>query len=129
MPLHFSLLNVHIPIPCFTNPSLTKPSCICRGQTGLSELEDYAYNPAKPRRRTNSSTAAAGHAGVKTKFEAVDPEVIEFEEDLHGPSSEDVKNAASGAGDDGLEKMSTSSSADTFGSVEEEDAGAVGEKK
>ena len=105
-----------------------------RGQDGFSELEDYAYNPAKPRRRTNSSTNAAGHNLYKTKFEAVDPEVIEFEEEVHGPSGEDIKNATAGAGgEDGLEKMSTSSSADTFGSVEEEEAAGTmnvaGDKK
>ena len=75
---------------------------------------------AKSRRRTNSSTQAAGHSGLKTKFEAIDPEVIEYEEDLHGPSAEDM------AKENDLEKMSTSSSADTFGSVEDEE---VAEKK
>lgn len=65
----------------------------------------------KARRRTNSSSAAAGHRPLKTKFEALDPEVIEYEEDLHGPSAEDMAD---------LEKMSTSSSADTLNSVEEE---------
>jgi hypothetical protein len=79
----------------------------------MSELEDYDYNPAKPRRRTNSFSLAAGHSALKTKFEAVDPEVIEYEEDLHGPSPHDANE---------LEKMSTSSSADTMGSVEEEEA-------
>lgn len=69
---------------------------------------------AKSRRRTNSSTQAAGHSGLKTKFEAIDPEVIEYEEDVHGPSAEDMAQHD-------LEKMSTSSSADTMGSVEEED--------
>ena len=93
------------------------------GREGESELEDYDYNMAKPRRRTNSSTVAAGHSGLKTKFEAIDPEVIEYEEELHGPRPNDV------TGDQqDLEKMSTSSSADTLGSsVEEEDI--AGEKK
>lgn len=77
----------------------------------MSELEDYAYNPTKPRRRTNSFSQAAGHNLLKTKFEAVDPEVIEFDEEVHGPTDEHNE----------LEKMSTSSSADTMGSVEEED--------
>lgn len=82
----------------------------------------------KSRRRTNSSTAAAGHSVLKTKFEALDPEVIEYEEDVHGPAS-----AGSGSGGEGgphdLEKMSTSSSADTMGSVEEDGEGIVDEKK
>ena len=73
-------------------------------------------NMNKPRRRTNSSTQAAGHSGLKTKFEAIDPEVIEYEEELHGPRPGDA------AEEQELEHMSTSSSADTMGSVEEEDA-------
>lgn len=80
----------------------------------MSELEDYDYNLTKPRRRTNSFSAAAGHSALKTKFEAVDPEVIEYEEDIHGPGPADEHNE--------LEKMSTSSSADTMGSVEDEEA-------
>ena len=91
-----------------------------RGRSGVSELEDYDYNPAKPRRRTNSFSQAAGHSALKTKFEALDPEVIEYEEDLHGPSAGDL------ADHNELEKMSTSSSADTMGSVDEEEmAGTV----
>lgn len=93
-----------------------------RGQAGTSELEDFSYNTTKSRRRTNSSTNAAGHNVYKTKFEAVDPEVIEFEEEVHGA-------APVGEGEDGLEKMSTGSSADTMGSVNGEEgdvaAGAV----
>ena len=71
---------------------------------------------SKARRRTNSSTHAAGHSGLKTKFEAIDPEVIEYEEGIHGPSTADAAEQKD------LEKMSTSSSADTMDSVEEEDA-------
>jgi len=88
-----------------------------RGPVGLSELEDYSYNPTNPRRRTNSFSAAAGHNLYKSKFEAVDPEVIEFDEDLHGApmlSAEDKENE--------LEKMSSSSSAGTTGSIEEEES-------
>ena len=90
---------------------------VYRGREGVSELEDYEYNMNKQRRRTNSSTAAAGHNTFKTKFEALDPEVIEYEEDLHGPSAADT--AAETADQQDLEKMSTSSSGN---SIEEEDA-------
>jgi len=86
------------------------------GRSGVSELEDYDYNMAKPRRRTNSFSAAAGHSALKTKFEAIDPEVIEYEENVHGPFTTDM------ADHNELEKMSTSSSADTMGSVDEEEA-------
>ena len=70
----------------------------------------------KTRRRTNSSTQAAGHSGLKTKFEAIDPEVIEYEEEVHGPTAEEL---AAGAEPKDLEEMSSSSSADTMESVEE----------
>lgn len=95
---------------------MTADISLHRGREGVSELEDYEYNPSKARRRTNSSSAAAGHSALKTKFEAIDPEVIEYEEEVHGPSMS--------ADEHELEKMSTSSSADTMGSVEED--GEVG---
>ncbi len=57
---------------------------------------------------------------LKTKFEAIDPEVIEYEEDIHGPAEDNEKEGE-------LEKMSTTSSAETMGSVDGEE-GAV-EKK
>jgi len=83
------------------------------GTLGMSELEDMAYNPTKPRRRTNSFSAAAGHSPLKTKFEAIDPqEAVFYDEELHGPTAEDLR----------LEKMMTASSTGTMGSVEEEDA-------
>jgi len=73
----------------------------------------------KPRRRTNSFSAAAGHNLYKSKFEAVDPEVvIEFDEGLHGAAGMTAEEKA----DNELEKMSTSSSAGTIGSIEEEEA-------
>lgn len=89
-----------------------------RGVQGVSELEDYNYNMSKARRRTNSSSQAAGHSALKTKFEAIDPEVIEYEEDVHGPPSTELE------GSQELEEMSTSSSADTVESVE-----GIAEKK
>ncbi|KAK3068485.1 hypothetical protein LTR53_013902 [Teratosphaeriaceae sp. CCFEE 6253] len=85
------------------------------GRAGMSELEDSSYNLANPRRRTNSFSTAAGHSALKTKFEATDPEVIEYEEDVHGPASAELVEHNE------LEKMSTSSSADTMGSVDEEE--------
>ena len=90
-----------------------------RGPVGLSELEDYDYKMTNPRRRTNSFSAAAGHNLYKSKFEAVDPEaVIEFDETLHGAAGMSAQEMA----DNELEKMSSSSSAGTVGSVEEEEA-------
>lgn len=100
---------------------LTSPT---RGREGVSELEDYAYNMTKPRRRTNSSSAAAGHSAFKTKFESIDPEAIDYDEAVHGPAT-----AADDHADHELEKMSSSSSAGTMASVEEEDAAKQGAVK
>ncbi|RMY05771.1 hypothetical protein D0866_15148 [Hortaea werneckii] len=105
-----------------TNPAETKKKGSGKGnwgQAGISELEDFDYNSLKPRRRSNSMSMAAGHSALKTKFEAVDDDVaIEFDEALHGPREEDMV-------DNNLEKMSSSSSADTMGSIEEEMDGAA----
>merc|ERR1711977_381414 len=105
-----------------TNPAETKKKGSGKGnwgQAGISELEDYDYNSLKPRRRSNSMSLAAGHSALKTKFEAVDEDAIEFDEALHGPRDEDLV-------DNHLEKMSTASSSDTMGSIEEEmDAAAA----
>lgn len=81
----------------------------------------------KPRRRTNSLSAAAGHSALKTKFEALDPqESVFYDEDLHGPSAEDLEFAR-------LEKMSSmsssagsSASADMMASVFEEEEEMMG---
>merc|ERR1712014_402979 len=114
-----------------TNPAETKKKGSGKGnwgQAGISELEDFDYNSLKPRRRSNSMSLAAGHSALKTKFEAVDDDVaIEFDEALHGPREEDMV-------DNNLEKMSSSSSADTMGRIEEEMDGAgsaatAGQKK
>lgn len=74
---------------------------------------------AKPRRRTNSFSAAAGHNALRTKFESMDPEAIDYDEQVHGPSTVDDM------AEHELEKMSTSSSAGTMASVEEEEAAAA----
>ncbi|USW58768.1 hypothetical protein Slin15195_G120870 [Septoria linicola] len=75
------------------------------GTPGYTELDDLPYNLNKPKRRSNSTSMAAGHNLFKTKFEA-DEDVIEYDEDIHGPDHAE------------LEKMSTTSSADT---IEEEE--------
>ena len=92
---------------------------LTRGPVGLSELEDYDYKMTNPRRRTNSFNAAAGHNLYRSKFEAIDPEaVIEFDENLHRAAGITAEEMA----ENELEKMSSSSSAGTVGSVEEEEA-------
>lgn len=62
---------------------------------------------------------------LKTKFEAIDPEVIEYEEDVHGPTDADHRASIDESGAD-LEKMSTASSAET---IEEEDGAVAGAEK
>lgn len=63
----------------------------------------------KPRRRSNSFSASAGHNMFKSKFEHVEQDPV-FEEELHGPTAEDYAD---------LERASTGSSS---GTVDEEDA-------
>ncbi|PSK34360.1 hypothetical protein B9Z65_8686 [Elsinoe australis] len=101
------------------DPKSTKKKGSGKGNWGKQgdELEDYDYNLTKPRRRSNSFSAAAGHNIFKTKFEAIEPEPV-FEEDIHGPEADDLA----------LEEQSTHSSAGSGGSFEEEEAAAVDKK-
>ncbi|SMR60800.1 unnamed protein product [Zymoseptoria tritici ST99CH_1E4] len=71
----------------------------------------------------SSSTSSAPHSALKTKFEDVDPEAIEYDEYLHGPPATTTEEEEEELG---LEKMSTASSA---GTVEEEDGVAGGVEK
>lgn len=65
---------------------------------------------SNPRRRSNSSSYAAGLKDFKTKFEHNDEPV--FEEHLHGPEAEDEIDGHA------VERVNTESS---IGSIEEED--------
>ncbi|GAB7356909.1 hypothetical protein MBLNU459_g7765t1 [Dothideomycetes sp. NU459] len=93
------------------DPKTVKKSGFGKGNWGkqMDELEDFSYNPTKPRRRSNSFSVAPGHDNLKSKFEHVEHEPV-FEEEIHGASALDFENE--------LEKQSTSSSMD---SVTEED--------
>jgi len=95
-------------------PNKTKKNGAGKGNWGREgdEIEDYAYNLTNPRRRSNSSTHAAGLKDFKTKFEVVEQEPV-FEESLHGPSAL--------IGED-LEQASTNSSANSADSVDGDDA-------
>jgi len=66
------------------NPSKTKKDGGGKGNWGREgdEIEDYSYNLANARRRSNSSTHQL--KDFKTKFETIEPEPV-FEEELHGP--------------------------------------------
>lgn len=85
-----------------------------KGNWGRSgeESHDYGYTFTNERRRSNSSTQALGD--FKTKFEAVDQEPV-FEEELHGPSREEVEDGAA------LEKEESTDTSTLGGSVEDED--------
>ncbi|EXJ58358.1 hypothetical protein A1O7_05783 [Cladophialophora yegresii CBS 114405] len=61
-----------------------------RGRDG-EEVQDYDYTFNNARRRSNSSTQALGD--FKTKFEAMDTDPV-FEEELHGPTEEDIEKAS-----------------------------------
>jgi hypothetical protein len=83
---------------------LTNP----RGQPG-EEAEDFGYNFAKARRRSNSSTHARSK-DFKTKFEVVEREPV-FEDMPYEEEEEHVH----------LEKQTTASSTSDSQSVEEDD--------
>lgn len=77
-----------------------------RGHPG-DEAQDYGYNIASSRRRSNSAATPTDLGDFKTKFELDDEPV--FEESLHGPLPED----------DATEDTAESTSG---GSIEEEEA-------
>lgn len=69
---------------------LAETDNLFRGREG-DEIEDYSYNMANPRRRSNSSTHVI--KDFKTKFETVEPEPV-FEEELHGPADDKESTAS-----------------------------------
>jgi len=94
------------------DPKKTKKDGSGKGNWGREgdEVQDFAYNPTNPRRRSNSSSLGHDLKSFKTKFETVETEPV-FEEELHGALPEDE-----------LEKQTTNSSSSTAnGSIEEED--------
>lgn len=82
-----------------------------RGREG-EEGRDYGYNFTNSRRRSNSSTQALGD--FKTKFEAVDADPV-FEEELHGPTDDDIEQASN------LSKEESTDSSTLGGSADDED--------
>ncbi|EXJ85233.1 hypothetical protein A1O3_05908 [Capronia epimyces CBS 606.96] len=96
------------------DPNSVKKQGFGKGNWGREgeEIEDYGYNFTKARRRSNSSTHALGD--FKTKFETLDAEPV-FEEQLHGPSVDDIEKAST------LSKEESVDSSITAGSVDEED--------
>ena len=86
----------------------------CRGKEG-EEAQDYGYSFANARRRSNSSTQVLGD--FKTKFEMNEADPV-FEEELHGPTDEDIEKASTAS----LEKEESTDSSTLAGSVDGEDS-------
>jgi len=76
------------------------------------ESQDYGYTFTNNRRRSNSSTQALGD--FKTKFEAMDADPV-FEEELHGPTDDDIEKAST------LSKEESVDSSTLGGSVDDDD--------
>lgn len=70
------------------------------------EIQDEGFNLNNARRRSNSSSYAAGLKDFKTKFEQVEHEIV-FEESVHG------------ADDNYLSRVDTESSASTTSGSDE----------
>ena len=83
----------------------------CRGRGGV-ESEDYGFNFTNQRRRSNSSTQALGD--FKTKFEASEKDPV-FEEELHGPTDEDLEQAST------ISKEESTDSSTLEGSVDDDE--------
>ncbi|KAK5465120.1 hypothetical protein LTS15_001683 [Exophiala xenobiotica] len=81
-----------------------------RGREG-DEAQDYPYNLANARRRSNSSTQALGD--FKTKFEAIETDPV-FEEELHGPTDDDIEQASN------LSKEESTDSSTLGGSLDDD---------
>ena len=90
---------------------LTHAEFHIRGRDG-EESQDYGYNFTNQRRRSNSSNQVLGD--FKTKFEAADQDPV-FEEELHGPTQDDVDGGST------LSKEESTDSSTLGGSVEEEE--------
>jgi hypothetical protein len=66
-----------------------------RGVDG-EEIQDEGFNITNARRRSNSSSYAAGLKDFKTKFEQIETDPV-FEEDIHGALPEDDMSLTSRA--------------------------------
>jgi len=72
------------------DPKKTKKNGGGKGNWGAAgdEVQDSGFKMTNARRRSNSSSYAAGLKDFKTKFEQIDPEPV-FEENIHGAPEED----------------------------------------
>lgn len=79
-----------------------------RGREG-DEVHDYGYNFANARRRSNSSTQALGD--FKTKFETIETDPV-FEEELHGPTDDDIEKASNLSKEESVDSSTLGGSVD-----------------
>lgn len=98
-----------LPFPPPTNPR-NPANTPLRGLNG-EEIQDEGFNITNARRRSNSSSYAAGLKDFKTKFEQFDPDPV-FEEDIHGARPEDTDMEAA--------SRVTTESSESGGSVDDE---------
>ncbi|KAK6376134.1 hypothetical protein LTS17_007385 [Exophiala oligosperma] len=73
------------------------------------EVHDYGYNFANARRRSNSSTQALGD--FKTKFETIETDPV-FEEELHGPTDDDIEKASNLSKEESVDSSTLGGSVD-----------------
>ncbi|KFZ14942.1 hypothetical protein V501_02964 [Pseudogymnoascus sp. VKM F-4519 (FW-2642)] len=101
------------------DPKKTKKNGGGRGNWGIDgeEIQDEGFNITNARRRSNSSSYAAGLKDFKTKFEQFEPDPV-FEEDIHGARPEDDMEGAS--------RVTTAESSESGGSVADEEGGKKG---
>jgi len=95
------------------DPKKTKKNGGGKGNWGVEgeEIQDSGFTIANARRRSNSSSYAAGLKDFKTKFEQIDADPV-FEEDIHGvPIDEDLPETR---------RVNTESS-ESGGSIDEEE--------
>jgi len=107
-----------------TDPKKVKKNGAGKGGWGVEgeEIQDSNFAINNARRRSNSSSYAAGLKDFKTKFEDIETEPV-FEESIHGaqPGSPTSTHSDSQF-TDSIEKINTLSS---DGSVDEEEKAAV----
>jgi len=97
------------------DPKKTKKNGGGKGNWGVEgeEIQDSGFNMSNARRRSNSSSYAAGLKDFKTKFEQIDADPV-FEENIHGAQIDDDLAETS--------RVNTESS-ESGGSIDEEEKG------
>lgn len=123
---HQDYITIICPLPKHDEPSENKENTqvLTRSYRGVEgeEIQDANFALNNARRRSNSSSYAAGLKDFKTKFEAIETEPV-FEESIHGaqPGSPTSTHSDSQFADS-IEKVNTLSSES---SVDEDEKATV----